>query len=128
MCLSPKTEEAKQKLPQLKAMVARGDSAEQAAAKLGISLNRAYNLGFRSKSIRPPHGPRRTGCNCARCRKAHGVAVPRNRMNEAKRVQILDWCAWTDPQDGRFLTQQEIARLASVSQMTVSRIARGASQ
>jgi DNA-binding CsgD family transcriptional regulator len=122
---APKTEQAKLKLPELNSMVARGDSAEQAAAKLGISINRAYALGFRSRTIRKPHGSR-SGCNCARRRKAHGLAIPRTRIDATMQAQILDWCAWSDPLTGEGLAQGEIARLAGVSQMTVSRIAGGA--
>ena len=122
---APKTEQAKQKLPELNSMVARGDSAEQAAAKLGISINRAYALGFRSKTIRKPHGQNRTGCNCTRCRKAHGLAIPRNRIDSTMQAQILDWAAWSEPFTGEGLAQGEIARLLGVSQMTVSRTAGG---
>jgi DNA-binding CsgD family transcriptional regulator len=123
---APKTEQARQKLLELNSMVARGDSAERAAVKLGISINQAYVLGFKSKDARTPHGQNRTGCNCARCRKAHGLAIPRNRVNPTIQSQILDWCAWSEPFTGEGLAQGEIARLAGVSQMTVSRIAGGA--
>src|ERR1700677_3083403 len=49
MRLAPKTQQAKQKLPELEALVAKGFSAERAAAQLQISLPVAIKLGFRSK-------------------------------------------------------------------------------
>ncbi len=123
---APKTEQARLKLPDLTQLVARGESAERAAQKLGISLVQAYKLGFRSKLCRPPHGdPRRTGCACWRCRKTTGAILQRGpKADMPQRLEIEDWLAWSDPQDGSRLTQREIARLVGISQAAVSRISR----
>ena len=126
--MAPKTEQARQKLPEMRARVARGDSAEQAAAKLGISVNRAYYLGFRSKDSKPTHAQGRPGCNCARCRKAHGLAIPRTRTSERLRAEIVDLLAWSDPFTAEALAQSEVARLLGTNQSVVSRVARGVSQ
>jgi predicted XRE-type DNA-binding protein len=125
--MAPKTEQARQKLPEMRARVARGDSAEQAAAKLGISVNRAYYLGFRSKTIRKQHGSR-SNCACWRCRKAHGLVIPRMRINEKFRAEIMDLLVWSDPFTAEELTQSEVARLLGTNQSAVSRVARGVSQ
>jgi predicted XRE-type DNA-binding protein len=127
MRLAPKTERARLKLPELTQRVARGESAKRAAQKLGISLAQAYKLGFRSKLCRPPHGTatRAQHCRCWRCRRTQGVAIQRGpKINTPQRMAIEDWLAWSDPQDGRTLTQQEIARLVGSSQGAVSRISR----
>ena len=125
MRLAPKTEEAKQKLPELVQRVAAGESAQRAATALGISLNRAYTAGFRSKPIKPAHGKGKTGCNCWRCRRSSHITVPLGRRaSQAVHAHILDLLAWSDPYDGSRLSQATVGRLCGVGQGTVSRIAR----
>lgn len=129
--LSPKRDEAARRMLELELRVQNGESAESAAKELGISLNQAAQLGFKSRAIRSPaHGSgNRRGCNCWRCRKAKGIVLPRGpKTPVGKTAAILDWCAWRDPDDGRALTQQEVARLCGVVQPVVSRIAKGAAQ
>lgn len=123
---APRKEQARAKLAELKARVQAGETAEQAAAALGISLNQAMQLGFRVKEIRPPHGSnKRTECRCWRCRHAGGIALPRGpRTGAAKKEAVLDWLAWADPDTGDGLRQVTIGRLAGVAQPVVSRIAR----
>jgi predicted transcriptional regulator len=125
---APRKEEAKKLLPQLIQKVKAGEPAERAAAELGISLAQAHRLGFRSRATRPPHGTIQRsseGCNCWRCRKAQGIALPRGPLTgTAKRAQILDWLAWADPDTNQPLTQAAIGKLAGVAQTAVSRIYR----
>ena len=124
MPLAPKTEEAKRRLPELKRLVAQGMSAERASGQLGISLFQAYQLGFRSKAVRLPHG-KRQDCGCWRCRRSVGAALSRRpKVDALQRMAIEDWLAWSDPQDGSRLTQAEIAKLVGISQGAVSRILR----
>jgi hypothetical protein len=112
----------------LRARVAAGESAESAAQVLKISLPMAMQLGFRAKDVRPAHGTKarwQMGCNCWRCRRVAGVAVPRARKVSAKqRATALDWFAWVDPDDGRRLSQAEIGKMVGIGQMAVSRISR----
>jgi predicted transcriptional regulator len=129
MRLSPKTEEARRKLTQLTTLVAQGLSAERAAAKLGISLNQAYCLGFKAKVCRVPHGDKRKECSCFRCRRVKGlVKTSRIRLTAVQRLEVEDWLSWSDPQDGSRLSHEVIARLVGVAQRPVSWIARGVSQ
>lgn len=124
---APKKELAAQLLPQLIERVRRGEPAEKAAAKLGISLAQAMRLGFRAKQALPPHGTaaRAEHCSCWRCRRATGQVRTRGRRADpAKLAQVHDWLAWTDPETGQPLSQFEIGRLAGVAQGAVSRIAR----
>ena len=128
MHLAPKAEHARLKLDELKQYVARGESAERAAQKLGISLVQAYKLGFRSRAVHLAHGTatRAQYCCCWRCRKAIHKVIPRGpKVNTPQRLAIEDWLAWSDPQDNSRLTQQEIAQLVGISQAAVSRISRG---
>ena len=131
-------------LSELRARVAAGESASAVAKELGFSLWIAAALGFRTKEVRPPHGTwerargggrgeggsgggsesPRPPCNCWLCRRVAGVAVPRGpRTTPAQKAQIIDWLAWTDPDDGRGLSQTEIGRLVGIGQMAVSRVA-----
>lgn len=129
MRLAPKMQQAKEKLPELTQLVAQGLSAERAAAQLGISLPQAYQSGFRTRSIRSAHGTpaRARHCHCGRCRRSTGSITSRGRrVNTPQRLAIEDWLAWSDPQDGSRLTQQEIAQLVGISQGAVSRISRAA--
>ena len=126
-------------LSELRARVAAGESASAVAKELGFSLWIAAALGFRAKEVRPPHGTwerarggggsesPRPPCNCWRCRRVAGVAVPRGpRTTAAQRAQIIDWLAWVDPDDGRGLSQAVVGELVGVGQMAVSRVAQAA--
>ena len=108
--------------------VKRGEPAEQAAAALGISLSQAMKLGFRVKHARPAHGTverAAAGCTCRRCRRAAGAVRARGpRLDEARRLDTLDWLAWVDPDTSEGLSQAAIGKLAGVRQSAVSRIAR----
>jgi hypothetical protein len=44
-------------------------------------------------------------------------------VDERKRWEVVDWLAWTDPDDGTGLTQARIGRLVGVGQPVVSRVA-----
>ena len=122
---APKTEQAKQRMAELTQRVAQGESAEAAAAALGISLGQAYALGFRARGIKPAHGGGRKDCFCWRCKKAQGLVTPRGpRSGSVRREAVLDWLAWVDPDSNENLTQARIARLVGVAQPMVSRIAR----
>lgn len=127
---APKRDRAKAKMAELELRVLGGESASAAAATLGVSLNQAAQLGFRSRQIRrSPHGTKARAascCSCWRCRRASGAILPRGPKIDP--TQVLDWCAWVDPDDGRALTQQEVARLCGVVQPVVSRITKGAAQ
>jgi predicted transcriptional regulator len=125
----PRLDEARRKLPDLIKRVQAGETAESAAATLGVSMYQAIQLGFRTKAIRRPHGKGRAGCNCWRCRNASGIANPRGRKADARQcAAVLDWLAYADPFTNEPLTQMEIGRLANLSQGAVSRIVRGATQ
>jgi hypothetical protein len=131
MRLAPKTEEAKQKLPELTRLVSQGLSAERAAAQLQISLPMAINLGFRSRPLKHPHGTpaRATQCNCWRCRRLTHQTIHRGRHADTNtRAQVLDWSAWTEPFTGESLSQAQIGKLAGASQGAVSRVTRMVSQ
>ena len=125
---APKRDRAAACMTELRSRVAAGESAESAARVLGLSLSMAMQLGFRAKSVRPAHGTKvrwQMGCNCWRCRRVAGAAVPRARKVSAKqRARVLDWLAWVDPDDGRRLSQAEIGKMAGIGQMAVSRISR----
>jgi hypothetical protein len=45
-------------------------------------------------------------------------------MTPQQRAEALDWLAWTDPEDGRCLSQVKIGALTKISQAAVSRLAR----
>jgi len=125
---APKKAAALARMAELAARVRAGESAEQAAASLGISLAMAAKLGFRTRVVRPPHGtqPRlRAGCRCWRCRQAGGLALPRGRrVDSARQVAILDWLAYRDPDSDSPLSRVEVARLAGVGVGAVGRVAR----
>lgn len=126
---APRTEQARRLLPELKKRVAMGETAESAAQELGVSLNQARQIGFLVHDIRPPHGTpeRAKRCHCHRCRKALGVVLQRGpKSGPAKRAEILDWLAWSDPETGEGLRQTQIARLCRIGQGSVSRIAKRA--
>ena len=127
---APKRDRAAACMTELRSRVAAGESAESAARDLGLSLSMAMQLGFRAKDVRPAHGTKvrwQMGCNCWRCRRVAGAAVPRARKVSAKqRARVLDWLAWVDPDDGRRLSQAEIGKMVGVGQMAVSRISRAA--
>jgi len=136
---APKRDAAARGFVQLVEKVRAGESAEAAAADLGISLGMAMRLGFRAKKFHPPHGTReraagggsgsspRPPCRCWRCRRAVGIALPRGRRaDEVVRARVLDWLAYNDPDTGEGLRQIEIGKLAGVGQAVVSRIARAA--
>lgn len=123
---APKRDRAKQKLLELELRVQAGQSASAAAKDMGLSINQVRSLGFRTKDLRPAHGKGRQDCNCWRCKRASGAILPRGSQIDP--AQVLDWCAWVDPDDGRALTRQEVARLCGVVQPAVSRIAKGAAQ
>ena len=129
---APRRDEARRRMEELRARVAGGESAVGAARSLGISLAQARRLGFRVRAVWPPHGtqarlaggPGRAGCGCWRCRRAGGIALPRGpKVDERKRWEVVDWLAWTDPDDGTGLTQARIGRLVGVGQPVVSRVA-----
>ena len=122
---------AQQRLKEFTKRVAKGQLVAQAAAALGISPNAAWKLGFRARTIRPPHGTAARAalnCNCWRCRRAAGVTRSYHKTSSAqqtaRQAQIVDWLAWTDPDDGSHLTQDQIGRLAGVRQCVVSRVKR----
>ena len=121
---APKTDHARANLKALAALVAQGRTAQQAADQLGVSLSGAVLAGFRVKAIRKPHGKGREGCGCWRCRRAAGLAVPRGTRTRMDAAATLDWLAWNDPDDGRFLSQKSVAALSGTRQQTVSRLAR----
>ena len=125
---APERDRAAACMTELRTRVAAGESAESAARALGLSLSMAMQLGFRAKSVRPAHGTKvrwQMGCNCWRCRRVAGAAVPRARKVSAKqRARVLDWLAWVDPDDGRRLSQTEIGKMVGIGQMAVSRISR----
>lgn len=125
-----KREEARARMIELRTRVANGESAEKASTEMGISLAAAVKAGFRSKDVRPAHGTQArmaTGCNCWRCRRAAGIAVPRGtKMGPRVKAQVLDLLAWRDPDDQTPLTQATIGRLTNCGQAAVSRIARAA--
>src|ERR1700722_3636970 len=126
---SPKKDRARSRLLELELRVSQGEAAEHAAQALGISLNAAIKLGFRAHGIKPMHGAtaRAKTCPCWRCRRAAGIAQPRSpRLGDRKKAQVLDWCAWRDPDEGTALSQQRIGRLCGVGQGAVSRIAKAA--
>jgi hypothetical protein len=127
---APKREQAARGLAELAERVRVGDSAEQAARELDLSLPAAMKLGFRTKAVRPPHGTQarvEAGCPCWRCRRAAGVALPRGpRASAEQRAAVENWLAWVDPETGRGLSQTEIGRLVGIGQGAVSRIARAA--
>jgi hypothetical protein len=139
--LAPERAKAEACLTELRARVAAGESASAVAKELGFSLSAAAVLGFRAKAVKPLHGTWerarekigvdgevvQLGCNCWRCRRVAGLAVPRGpRITAAQKEQIIDWLAWTDPDDGRGLSQTEIGGLVGVGQMAVSRVAQAA--
>ena len=138
---APERAKAEACLAKLRARVAVGESASAVAKELGFSLSAAAALGFRAKAVKPLHGTWerargkigvdgdvvQLGCNCWRCRMVAGLAVPRGpRITAAQKEQITDWLAWTDPDDGRGLSQAVIGRLVGVGQMAVSRVAQAA--
>ena len=137
--LAPERERAAAGMTFLAERVAAGEPAGPVARELGISLSMAMRLGFRAKEVRPPHGTWerarekigvdgevvQLGCNCWRCRRVTGVAIPRAaRMSLEQKAEVEDWLAWVDPETGRGLSQAEIGKLAGVGQMAVSRISR----
>ena len=126
--LAPKREAARQYLTELAARVRTGEPAAEAAKELGISLGQAMRLGFRVKEVRPPHGTQvrlQAGCNCWRCRRAGGIALARGRrVDNVQVMQVRDWLAWVDPDDGVGITQAQIGQLVGVGQPVVSRIVR----
>ena len=127
---SPKLDQARRHLDELTQRVQAGESAARAAAQLGISLTQAHRLGFRARQTRPAHGTalRASICNCHRCRRVTGVAVPRrsrkSRAVAQERTAVLDWLAWADPFTNQPLTQAVIGKLSGTRQSAVSRIAR----
>ena len=131
---APEKEKARLALPELRRRVQGGESAKSAAKAIGISLVQAFRLGFRSLEIRPMHGSQarlKAGCGCCRCRRAAGIAVPRGpRIREDSMAwqRAVDWLAWRSPDTGEGLTQQVVGKLSGISQMSVSRIARGVTE
>ena len=125
---APKREAAKQRMAELKQRVAQGETAESAAFALQISLNQARVLGFKVYGVRSAHGTAarvQAGCDCWRCRKASGAALPRGpRSGAIRRAQVEDWLAYRDPDTNEALTQARIGKLVGVAQPRVSRIAR----
>lgn len=122
---APKRDQAQAKMAELWERVSNGESAESAASNLGISLNQARQLGFKVHGVRPAHGKGRQDCNCWRCRKAAGVALPRGpKSGPVRRAQVEDWLAYRDPDTDQPLRQVDIARMAGVGQGMVSRISR----
>ena len=128
---SPVRDQTQKHLKELTKRVAKGQPAAQAAAALGISPNAAWKMGFRARTIRPSHGTAARAelkCNCWRCRRAIGVTRSYHKTSSAqqiaRQVQILDWLAWTDPDDGSHLTQEQIGRLVGTRQCVVSRVKR----
>jgi predicted XRE-type DNA-binding protein len=45
-------------------------------------------------------------------------------MTPQQRAEALDWLAWTDPDDGRGLSQAKIGAVVGIGQAAVSRLAR----
>ena len=125
---APRKAEASRHLGELIARVQAGEPAGHAASALGISLGMATKLGFRSRLVHPPHGTQSRlakGCNCWRCRRSGGIALPRGpKTGPGARAAVEDWLAWVNPEDGTGLTQVEIGRLVGIGQGAVSRIAR----
>ena len=125
---APKREAARTKLSELTQRVAQGESAEGVVKDLGISLNQARTLGFKVRQVRSAHGTQARaihGCDCWRCRRTSGVALPRGpRFGPRKKVEVLDWLAYKDPDTNQPLRQVDIARLSGVGQGAVSRISR----
>jgi hypothetical protein len=139
--LAPERERAAAGMTFLAERVAAGESAGPVARELSISLSMAMRLGFRVKEVRPPHGTWerarekigvdgevvQLGCNCWRCRRVAGLAVPRrSRTTMAQKAEVEDWLAWVDPDDGCGLSQAEIGALVGVGQMAVSRVSQAA--
>ena len=138
---APERAKAEACLAELRARVAVGESASAVAKELGFSLSAAAALGFRAKAVKPLHGTWerarekigvdgevvQLGCNCWRCRRVAGLAVPRGpRITAAQKAGILDWLAWVDPADGNKLSQVVIGALVGVGQMAVSRVSQAA--
>jgi hypothetical protein len=140
---APERAKAASCLTELHTRVAAGESASAVAKELGFSLSIAVALGFRTKEVRPPHGTwerargggrggsgsesPRPPCNCWRCRRVAGVSVPRGtRTTPTQKEQVIDWLAWTDPDDGKNLSQAVIGALVGVGQMAVSRVSQAA--
>ena len=124
---APRKEQARARLDDLRKRVSQGEPAARAAAALEISLNQAYRLGFRAHAVRSPHDTQArlaSGCDCWRCRRAGGLAIPRSPMTPQQRAEALDWLAWTDPDDGRGLSQAKIGAVVGIGQAAVSRLAR----
>jgi ParB-like chromosome segregation protein Spo0J len=84
---APKRDFARERMAELCARVRAGESAEQAAAGLGVSLGQAMRLGFRVREVRPGHGTaarRGARCECWRCRRADRTApAPRKFPNNS---------------------------------------------
>jgi hypothetical protein len=128
---APKRDKARQKMIELSKRVALGEAASLVVQELGVSSFAVYELGFRVKAVRPPHGTkeRAAKCDCWRCRRAAGIALPRGpRTGAARQAAVLDWLAWADPDTGEGLRQTEIGKLAGVGQGMVSRIFREAAK
>ena len=126
---APRTEQARRLLPELKKRVAMGETAEAVAEQLQISLNQARQIGFLVSHERPAHGTKERAkrCHCWKCRKCLGIVLQRGpKSGPAKRVEVLDWIAWSDPDSDEKLSQVKIARLCQIGQGSVSRIAKGA--
>jgi predicted transcriptional regulator len=127
---APKLEQARAALPELTRMVKKGIAADVAVDLLGISLNQVMRLGFRAKAFKPLHGSavKAMLCNCWRCRRGTGAAKSRApRMGAKARAEVLDWCAWRDPDSDEGLSQAKIGALCGVGQGAVSRVVREAS-
>lgn len=130
---APKTEAARRGMVKLVERVRAGEPAEQAAKALDLSMTQVMRLGFRVRKFCPPHGTRLravgdegvAACPCWRCRRAVGKALRRGRpADQRTRAEVLDWCAWRDPDSGEGLRQIEIGRLTGIGQGAVSRIVR----
>lgn len=113
----------------------------EVATMLGVTRQRAGALAgrldrpspgprraLRVRNVRANHGTKeraQTGCNCWRCRRAAEIVIPRGRrVDERTQQVVLDWLAWTDPDEDTSLTQTEIGKLTGVRQTAVSRIFR----
>jgi hypothetical protein len=122
---APKKQAALRRMAELSTRVQAGESAESAAAALGVSLAMAAKLGFRTRAVRPPHGRGRVGCECWRCRAAGGRIRRRGRraaeLDPAQAVLVADWLAWVDPDSGAGLPLAEVARLVGVGVGAVGR-------
>jgi hypothetical protein len=123
---APKKALALARMAELSARVQAGESAESAAARLGVSLQMAAKLGFRAREVRlPSHGRGRRGCACWRCRSASGEIRRRGRRgDQTKLAACLDWLAYRDPDSDSPLSRVEVARLAGVGVGAVGRVAR----